>query len=62
MEKDFNCCMYQIMSKEDMTKNKGYHHPTYKSIMLITKDGVTIELTEEEILEVVRIAGGNFKW
>lgn len=41
--------------------NGGYHHPTHNMTGVISKDGKTIELTEEEIKKVVHAFGGNFR-
>jgi hypothetical protein len=60
MGKEFSVFMIQSLDKEDCKSNGGFHHPTYKATMFITKEGVSIKLTSDEIKQVVKAACGNF--
>ncbi len=55
------CAMANVMSKEEMNDNSGYHHPAYCGVLYIEKDGVKMKFNEEEIKEIVKVCGGNFK-
>lgn len=56
-ESNFSVFMYKILDKDDPV----FEHPTYKATMHISKDNHNIILTSDEIKDVVKCAGGNFK-
>jgi len=53
----FSVYMYNLLGED----SPMYIHPTHNATMIIKKDGHTISLDPEEIKEVVKTAGGNFK-
>lgn len=59
-EKKFSVFMMNVLTEGDLSSNGGYHHPTHRGTMFISKDGVTITLTSDEIKDVVKAARGNF--
>ncbi len=60
-DKGFSCFMYNAFTEDDMKINGGYHHPTYKANMLLSKGGVQLKLNPSEIKGIVCAAGGSFK-
>ena len=58
---NFSVVMYGIYDTSFVDDNGGYHHPVKDKTGVIYKDGVTIELNEEEIKKVVIAFGGNFR-
>jgi hypothetical protein len=44
-----------------LDSNQMYMHPTDGATMIIKKDGHTISLGQNEIKQVVKCAGGNFR-
>ncbi len=61
VDKGFSCFMYNSFTDDDMKSNGGWHHPTHKGTMLLSKGGIQLKLNPEEIKGVVRAAGGSFR-
>ncbi len=53
----FKCFMYNLLDNDTLM----YAHPTHNATMIIKKDGHTISLDPNEIKDMVRAAGANFK-
>lgn len=58
--KKFSAFMMNNLTEEEQNENGGYLHPTKSATLFISKDGVIIKLTEEEIEQLVRTVGANF--
>lgn len=58
---EFSVVMMHIYDEEDLLNNGGFHHPTYKGKLFIKKDDQTIILEGDEINQVVKTSGGNFR-
>jgi hypothetical protein len=57
LESAFNVYMYNEILGDD----PPFVHPTHNATMLISKNGYTMRLDPDEIQQVVKCAGGNFK-
>lgn len=61
IKEEFEAVMINKFTEEEFYSNGGYHCPAENASLYIKKNGVCIELNEEEIKKLVKSIGANFK-